>query len=485
MTFQKVPSNLRVPYIAVEFDSSKAVQGAATKPYRALLIGQRLTAVGTVAELVPTRLFAKEDAAVYFGEGSQLYDMAAAWFAQNRTVEVWAVALDDAGGSVKATQTATVTGAATAAGTVFLYIAGKRLQVGVSGGDTATTIGDAIAAVVNADPLLPMTAANVTGTVTLTAKHGGTIGNDVDVRLNYNEGETLPTGVQIALAAGVTGATDPDLDEVWPVLGETQYDVIALPLSDTTAIGSADTELEDRWGPMRPIDGFAFAGKRGALAALASFGSGENSKHVSVMGAQSSPSSPWAWAAAVAGQVAPSASNDPARPFQTLPLVGIVAPTDTDVFDVTEANQLLFDGISAFDVANDGTVRIRRLISLYQENAGGADDTAFLDVNTHRTLGLLRWSVRNRLALRFPNAKLGDDGDTIVDGVATPSSIRLELVALAREWVANGWMEGIEQFQADLEVVRDPADPNRVNVKMPPDLINQLRVIAARMEFIL
>lgn len=482
LQFNQVPSNLLVPFVAVEFDGSKAVQGAATKPYRALLIGQILAA-GTANELELNRLYSADDAAALFGKGSQLYEMAVGWFKQGRTIETWAIGLDDDAGGTAATKTATFTGPATAAGTVYLYVGGKRLQVGVSSGDSATTIAAAAAAIVNADTLLPVTAGSAAGVLTLTARHKGTIGNDIDVRLNYNAGEALPLGVGCTIAAGVTGATDPDLSTVWPALGEVQYDVLVLPLSDTTSLGTADDELESRWGPLRPIDGFAFAAKRASLAALSSAGDAENSKHISLMGMQAPPTSPWVIAASVAGQVAASGSNDPAQPFQTLPLVGVAAPAEADRFDLLERNQLLFDGVSTYDVSNDGTVRINRLVSLYKLNALGAEDASFRDVNTHLTLGLLRWSMRNRIALRFPRKKLGKDSDVLAAGVVTPSIVRAELIALFSEWQAQGWVEDLEQFQAELVVEINATDQNRLDVLMPPNLINQLRVTAARMEF--
>jgi phage tail sheath gpL-like len=40
--FNSIPTNLRVPFFAVEFDSSRATEDAEL-PYRALLIGQKLS----------------------------------------------------------------------------------------------------------------------------------------------------------------------------------------------------------------------------------------------------------------------------------------------------------------------------------------------------------------------------------------------------------------------------------------------------------
>jgi phage tail sheath gpL-like len=46
-----------------------------------------------------------------------------------------------------------------------------------------------------------------------------------------------------------------------------------------------------------------------------------------------------------------------------------------------------------------------------------------------------------------------------------------------------GVVENMEAFKQYLIVERDPNDPNRINVLLPPDLINQLRIFAMLVEF--
>jgi phage tail sheath gpL-like len=128
---------------------------------------------------------------------------------------------------------------------------------------------------------------------------------------------------------------------------------------------------------------------------------------------------------------------------------------------------------------------VERLITTYQLNTQGIPDPSYLDVTTLRTLAYLRFSTRQRFALKFPRHKLADDGTQFSPGqaVATPSSLRLEYLALFRDWEFAGLVEGFEQFKDDLLVERDAGDPNRVNAQLPPDLINQLRVQATQIQF--
>jgi phage tail sheath gpL-like len=176
---------------------------------------------------------------------------------------------------------------------------------------------------------------------------------------------------------------------------------------------------------------------------------------------------------------------DPARPFQTLELPGMLAPEVKDRFTREERNLLLKDGISTFLVGQDGKVYIERVITTYQTNAFGVEDISYLDLETKWTVDYIRYAVRARIALRYPRYKLADDGTQFAPGqaIVTPLHIRAELLGLFRELEQVGLVENFDQFKADLLVVRSVSDPNRVNAVIPPDVVNQFRVFAASVQF--
>jgi phage tail sheath gpL-like len=59
------------------------------------------------------------------------------------------------------------------------------------------------------------------------------------------------------------------------------------------------------------------------------------------------------------------------------------------------------------------------------------------------------------------------------------------MIALFKDWEELGLVQDIEQFKRDLIVEISDVDPNRVNVLIPAHVINQLRVIAGQIQFIL
>lgn len=489
IAFNNIPTTLRVPFTYVEFDNSKAQQGPAIQEYKTLIFGQKL-AGGTATALTKYTITSEAQARTLFGAGSQLHGMIARYLDNDKITEVTAIAQEDDGSGVDATGKVTVAaGTATADGVLVFYIAGIKINVSVSTGDDQDAVATALAAAIQAESLSYVSAV-VNGVnaneVDLTAKNAGENGNEIDLRFNYNDSDSFPAGITASVTTPMaSGATNPDVDDVIGVLAETQYNVIVNPYKDATNLTKLETELADRFGPIRQNDGVAFAAETDTLGNLTTLGNSRNSPHSSIMGS-AGPSTPWEWAAAYAGQVAKSAQADPARPFQTLPLIGILAPTEAEEFTLTERNNLLFDGIATFRMVANQAV-IERAITTYQLNAAGASDTSYLDVNTLYTLSYLRYSFRNRFATRYPRHKLANDGVRVGPGqlVMTPLTGKAEAVALFAEWEELGLVEGVDQFKRDLIVERNAQDPNRLDFLLPPDLVNQLRVIGSKIEFLL
>ncbi len=480
----EVPVGSRVPFFYAAFDTSRAQQGPSIQPFQGLVIGQR-TSTGTIAALTPSLVLSADIAGEQFGFGSQLHRMAVALFANDRTIPWTFVALDD-NGSNKATGTITITGTQTKAGTIFLYVAGQAMQIPVAVGETNNDVATAIGAAITALPGLPVTAGVATNVVTLTAKNAGTIGNDIDIRTNfYPNDQKTPAGLVVTIVPMASGATDPDYSTVWGVVGEEQFNIVVSGLATSSAYTAIQDELEARKGPDEQLQGIGFFGVSDTFSNLVTLGSGKNTGYISTIGMDDAMQPPWEWAAGEAARVAGSARNDPARPFQTLELNYLIPPPATSRFTKQEREVLLQNGISTFTVDAGGNARIERAISMYQKNEAGADSTALLDLNTPFTLDYILYDLRTQTAQTFPRHKLRDDGKSLPAGqaIVTPNIYKAFVVSLFEGWEALGLVEGIDQFKRDLIVERNIQDPNRLDVLLPPDLVNQLRIVGALIQF--
>ena len=480
-----IPLDIRTPGSYIEIDPSRAVAGLPTQARRLLVMGQRLT-TGTVAAAVPTRITNPAQAVTAFGRGSMLARMLAALFAgDGQYTDVWAVALDDAVSGVAAVKTVTIAGTVTAAGTLALYIGGVRVAIAVAAAAAVGTTATALAAAITVAPDLPVTATAALGVVTITNRHKGECGTSLDVRHSYYMGEALPTGMTCTIAAGTAGTGNPDVTTAIATLAGAQWYSIVTPWTDAANMVILETELATRWGPLDMRTGQAFCSVTDTFANLGTWGSARNSPHVCCLGSPSSPT--WApeRAAVWAGVVEYHGAIDPARPFTTLALAGVLPSAEAARFSRTERNLLLFDGISTATVDPSGVVHIERVITTYQQTATGVETVAFLDLNTVWTVDYIRYAVRARIAERFPRHKLADDGTRFAPGqsIATPRLIRAELVALFRDLEQAGLVEGFDQFVADLIVVRSISDVNRVNAVLPPNIVNQFLVFAAAVQF--
>jgi phage tail sheath gpL-like len=490
-----IPTAIRVPIFAIEYDSSRAFVGASALAYTALLVGQKTsTGTATVGQFYK---LTKDVPNQYFGPGSDLALMANKFFQNNVFTSVYAFAYADPAAAGIAAGLLSFTGPATVAGELALMIAGKRVAVTIAAAQIATSIATAVTAAINADTSLPITAA-VHGTnlyqVILTAKCGGVIGNDIDVRVNYYEGEVVPSGVVLTITAMTGGTGSIDLATLITALGTDWYQALACSATDATNLGLIEAELARRWGPLAMIDGMYVCAKRGTgvtralkLQSLIDFGTGRNSKHVTCMGTSDIPNTSAEVASAYLGQLAYEGSIDPVRPFQTLELVGILPPVRGSRNEFADDNSLLYSGITTFDCLPGDKISIQRAITMYQTNAVGADDIAYLDVNTLLTLMFLRYDFRRQIRTRYPRARLANDNARMKPGlqVMTPNIGKAVAIEIFRGWEQEGYVENIDQFKRDLVCQRPSGDVQRLEWILPPNLVNQFIVGAAQLQFLL
>lgn len=486
--FQNIPQNLRLPLFFAEVNNSNANSGQQTQ--RALIIGQ-ITSAGAATANIPIISQGASDAIVQGGAGSQLALMTAAYRASDNFGELWYLPLSDDVAAVAATGTLTVTGAPTATGVVSLYIAGFKVSAVVSTTDTPTTIAASIASAVAANPNLPVSASSALGVVTFTALNKGAAGNDIDLRLNYGgnaAGEATPAGITIAFSAMASGATNPTLTTALANMGDQPFDFIVCPYNDSTSLDALKTLLNDttgRWSWTSQVYGHVFAAQRGTFAALVTAGNARNNQHETILGFNDSPTPNWLIAADLAGAAAVSLRTDPGVPLQTLALSTMQAPPLESRFTLTERNTLLFDGISTFTVAQDGTVALENVITTYQKNAFNQADNSYLEIETMFLLMFVLRDLAGVITSKFSRVKLAADGTRFAPGSAlvTPSTIRACIIAEYQTLEYNGYVQNSTDFAAGLIVQQNSTNKNRVDVLWPGTLINQLRTVALLAQF--
>lgn len=490
MSLGNIPDDFRVPLVIIDIDNSQALDSAPAQSRKIIVIGQQ-SPTGTATALMSNRITSDGTADQLYGKGSMLAGMLKTLRKANSYTEVWAMGLADIAAGAAAKSDLTISGPATAAGTLALLVNGISVQVGVSADDTADTIATAIITAVNKLPDTQVTAAlkaDSTTIVTLTANWKGVTGNAMDVRLNYYTGEQTPAGVAVAMTAFTGGTGTPDIAAVVAALGDDWYTDIVFPYNDTQSLNAIRDELLERWGPLQMIEAQLWTAFRGTHAESGTFGETRNDWLISCLGTNIAPQPHWLWAASYGGIAAYYLANDPARPLQTLVLPGILPPAKDVRWDMPERNLLLHDGIATHNVDAGGNVCIEREITMYRVNQYGDADTSYLNVQSPATLGRIRYVIKNRFSNRYPRHKLaGDDVLDLLDPgqpVMTPKIGRAELLDIAlTELIPAGLVEDFDDYKDTLEVYLDGADKDRLNFICHPNLVNQLRVLAGLIQF--
>ena len=478
-----VPSGMRTHGAYIGIDNTLA--GATSTEFKVVMFGQRLT-TGAVDALVPTRVSDPNQAGIDFGIGSMLHDMCKSYLDANSTIPLYVIALDDDPAGNQAAGTITVDAAASEAGTLYIYIGDESVSVGIAASDDANTIATNIAAAINAETTLSVTATVSTNTVTVTARHKGEAFNKLQLHANYYD-EPWPKDLALTFADLSGGTGNPALSDAIDAMGDEWYNWVICPYKDTANLNDLKQELDDRYSALEQKGGRAFTAFNGTLSETGTFGELHNSPHLTVMGTNKSPTPVHKFCAIDAGIAAYYLANDPARPLQTLALPGVLAPKQDVRWTRSERDQLLYDGIATYVISNDGTCRIERQITTYQTNSSGLPDGSYLDINTPETLERIRYTQRTSIVQEYPRHKLVADGTEYGAGqaIVTPSLIKAKLLTLYKEMELKGWVEDYETYAAYLIVEINADDKTRIDWRDTPNLANQARVFAGLQQFIL
>lgn len=486
ISFNNIPSDLRVPLFYAEVDNSQANSAGSSMPR---LIVAQVNDDATAPEIGQLTLVSSLGLAKSIGGGgSMLAQMYETWRRSDPAGEVWCLPI--LGDGEQATGTVTITGAATEGGELNLYLGGRRVRATVTKGATPTAVATALAAAVNAAGL-SVTAVAVAGVVTLTCKWSGVSGNDLMLQLNRlgrNNGEDTPAGLTVVLAAMSGGVGAPDVAVALASLGDEPFEFICAPWADATSLDAWKAFMGDssgRWSWAKQLYGHVYTAKRGTLGELVALGAARNDQHATIHGFETScPDPVWNVAAAYAARTAVFISADPARPTQSGDLSGVIPAPAGERFTLTERQSLLNRGI-ATAYFGGGAQRIERAITSYQLNAYDQPDDSYLDSEPLHQSAYVIGYLKGRVTSKYGRHKLANDGTRFGAGqaIVTPNVIRAELIAGYYALELLGIVENAEAFAANLVVERSSTNPNRINVLYPPDLVNQLRIFALQYQF--
>jgi hypothetical protein len=198
---------------------------------KVLIVGQQIGSVSESGVLV-TDIGNDGVEDTLFGEKSMIATMIREFKRINQVVQLDAIPLDDAIGSIAAEGDLAFAGTATAKSTFDFIIQSKRLHsfsIDVDIGDDSDTVATAVFNAINADPTISVIATNSTPSeVIIIATNAGTIGNSLGMRVT-----AIPDGISLTSFCQpgnlVPGSGDPDVSGLFDAVGDTRYQTIVWP----------------------------------------------------------------------------------------------------------------------------------------------------------------------------------------------------------------------------------------------------------------
>lgn len=470
--FASIPSTYRKPGIYSEFNIKSANRSLPANLLRVVLVGQMMAA-GASLPNVAAQMFSDDQAAVAFGAGSMLHRMVMFGLATNPNVPIFGIGVADAVSSAAAAQTVTFAGTPTAAGTFSIFINGDRVDVGVLTTSTPTALAAGLVALIAGLPNLPVTAANVAGVATLTAKNKGTMGNTIKLRVVA----TAATGATCTLGGAklAGGATDPDSTSCYTAISTAGYEMLAAGFIDSANIAAMNnyvdfvaTPVEERW-TRGWIGSDASVGTSQTLAGTVGRG------FIGLAAARGSERAVWEIAASAA--VDDASQDDPAMPLDYDRLSPITpSPNVSDVYLRSEQEALLHNGVTPLVPTNDGqAMQIVRAVSTYTVNVLGTPDPSLLDMTTMKSMIYTAIAVDTAQEAMFPGkftARTPKDNDTIKYLTAK----KLEKLNILRN---------VDDYKDEFFSEGDSQNVNQLDSRMPVPVVPGLHIIANRFDLIL
>jgi phage tail sheath gpL-like len=461
-------SNSLAPVVGAGIRNVQFAPVAQNLPRKIVLVGTYDPSKTDVDDEVPVQIFSAGDAGAKYGYGYMLHRLAEAAFAGSNGIETWCVPQSEAGGADQSAGSIAITGTATVAGTLYVYIAGLPVRVVVAKGAVGADLAAALVAAITADINLPVDAevdGVVTTQVNITAKSAGPWGDDISLNLNLGFLEATPSGLTVTIVDMTGGAGIPDIQDALDALGtgdDSNEDFFTefchgygLDTTTLDAISAYCGEGNDFVGlykktvarPFRSLIGDVVAGTAGLADLITLGGNRKLDRCNGIISVPGSPSHPSEIAACTLGVMSRINNDRVSQSFIGQILPGILPGAKADRWTSEYDNQDLAvkAGVS-FGLVRNGAVELSSVLTFYHPDSVPITSNAY---RSQRNISIIQNILYNTKAL-FNNEKW--KGISIVADVSKVSSIvdrtkardtdavLDDLVALSEQMEGKAWI---------------------------------------------
>lgn len=416
------------------------------------------------------------------GAGSMAHRMARVFLRVNKATRLFVLpyAPSSGGAPVAATTTITVSGSPTKGGWVVVRVCGEEFTVSFSTADTATTIAAKIVALINGRTHLPVTAANASGVVTLTAKIVGASQGDADVKVHRVSVDAQPgTGVTMATAgdvgsvvAGADGSTTEvaNLTTALGTIDSVRKHYLLFSHASSGALSAAATHVSTKSAPSPGLRSFAVFGTRDTLSDTQALTVARNYERMSCAWQPVGTASSEELAANYGAVLAKYQSLDSAYNFDGFSGTDWLIPAADDVAnwpDSNDINDALNDGITPIASRETGSYVVMAVTTRSKDSGGSVDDFRASEVHRVSVADEFVDEALATYALNYQGQKLAGDkllpdgnpdpNQAVPRGVVTPSRFKPWIVTLVRSYdEERGLLQNFEASKVSLAVTKEP-----------------------------
>lgn len=383
--FTGLDPTYKVPRFIGKIIFSAGPASLSSQPLYALYIGQKTVTAATgsnagtmVADSDVLEVFNEDQIDSLAGSRSLLAAMARAGLRAAPTSRHFIAALADPVGATAATATLVLGGTIGSSGEWALTIAGIRFTGVISTALTLDDIGNDMATKITARTRLPVVAAYVsaTKTLTITAANPGAQGTNWTIQIDKTliptgmtavlTGSAALSGNRVKMGAGGTGVGTTDVTTILSRLAATRYARIALQVSDNTNASLVEAYLNDKATMLKLLLEQAVFATSGTLTQAQSLArTGLNAQRAQVLWMPNADIHPAVIAAVKTAIRASTEGADWVPDYDGLVLPGIPGHlSDTDVPSDSEQNIALNTGVTPITSAG-GNARVVRSITSY------------------------------------------------------------------------------------------------------------------------
>ncbi len=485
-----IVSDFRVPgtYAEILFNQGPATSSA---PAREVCFVMPKSASGTYTAATLYQIKSESDASDGAGPGSPLHRAVRAFLKANKSAKLWAlpVAATSGGSPAIATNILTIATNSTATGTITVSIDGDDSQATLPSGSDPTQWGDAIVASVNAKTYLPCTAANVSGTVTFSAKIAGTSQGTASLgvhrcRVSITSG--IGTTASFAGAflgastAGAEGSTTEAANTATAlaVIAARRFYYLVSSAVDATTLTAFKSHIVTKSEPKRGHRSVAIAAYPGTLANATTIATGLNYERIQIAWQRNPENSPEEIAGNVAAARQKFETTDSAANWVSdseMSNVWYIKPaySTADWVDADDQNDAINDGLMPIASISGRSYPVMSVDTRSKNSTGAVDD--FRSCETHRISVADDFTDQliSSTTLNFGNGKKLRDDERLADGsvntnqkkvrnVITPSMVKATANDQLIEFYNAGKLQNLEASKASLRTLKSPANGSRV-----------------------